>query len=625
MHQDVFPYYERELSYLRRFGEEFAARYPDVASALRLEPGRCDDPHVERLLEGFALLAGRVRRKLDDEFPEVAESLLSLLYPHYLAPVPPLGIAQFQVDPQAAKLTGRHEIPSGTLLHSRPVEGTTCRFRTCYPVTLWPVRVRGASISRWEEHVTPEPGASWRARALLRVELETLGGVRFDEIGIDSLRFFLHGEPVTTHGLHEILGGDVVRMEVRPTTGVGGGDESGDAENAGRFLPAEGVQAVGLGADDEVIPYPVRSFPGYRLLQELFVFPEKFLFYDIDLGDAPRATRCGRTLEIRLFLRRMPEFWREVEGRNLQLGSTPIINLFERQAEPISVDPTRMEYVVVPEVGRSRAYEVYSVDDVSATEVDTGRTRTVEPFYAFRHALRPDTEFCWTTRREPALDGATDTWLSLVDLGNRPRSASGHTLSLRLRCTNRDLVEQIPYPGAPRGDFDPEKTARFGPIVALVKPGPTIRTPMGREDEHWSASKADRHWRGGHWRLISHLALNYLSLEEGGLEALRSILQLYDYRESDATESMIRSIRSLRTTPLQRIFGGALCRGLGVDIELDESHFAGTSYYLFTAVLDRFIALYASVNSFTRLKVISSRTKRVLTEWPPRAGDRPII
>jgi type VI secretion system protein ImpG len=67
---ELLLYYERELNYLRQLGAEFAQKYPKIAGRLVLEPDKCEDPHVERLLEGVAFLAARVHLKIEDEFPE---------------------------------------------------------------------------------------------------------------------------------------------------------------------------------------------------------------------------------------------------------------------------------------------------------------------------------------------------------------------------------------------------------------------------------------------------------------------------------------------------------------------------------------------------------------------------
>src|SRR5438270_8986990 len=115
MSDELFPYYERELLFIRQLSQEFAKQYPAAAGRLLLEPNRSTDPHVERLIESFALLAGRIHHKLDDEFPELTDALLNILYPHYLAPVPSMAMVQFDLD------AGRAQLPNGFLIdkHSR--------------------------------------------------------------------------------------------------------------------------------------------------------------------------------------------------------------------------------------------------------------------------------------------------------------------------------------------------------------------------------------------------------------------------------------------------------------------------------------------------------------------------
>ncbi|MEJ7618546.1 MAG: type VI secretion system baseplate subunit TssF [Pyrinomonadaceae bacterium] len=146
MRDDLLNYYERELVFLRQMGAEFALKYPKIASRLSLEPDKCEDPHVERMIEAFAFMASRVQLKIDDEFPEVTESLLGVLYPHYLSPIPSMSIAQFALDQKQGKLTAGYPLARNTTLYSRPIQGTPCRFRTCYPVYLWPLEIAAASL-----------------------------------------------------------------------------------------------------------------------------------------------------------------------------------------------------------------------------------------------------------------------------------------------------------------------------------------------------------------------------------------------------------------------------------------------------------------------------------------------
>ncbi|MBD3317603.1 MAG: type VI secretion system baseplate subunit TssF, partial [Chitinivibrionales bacterium] len=406
MHEDLFPYYENELTYLRRFAGEFAKRYPAAASALQVEADRCLDPHVELLLQGSALLSGRIRRKLDDEFPELAESMLSLLYPHLLDPIPAVGILQFRVSRENSNLNSLYHVPAGTALASKQTASMDCMFRTCYPVDLVPLVVESSHIEMCRGHGVTEKMGLGRAQACLSLGLEVIG-VPPKEIPLTSLRVHLHGAPMS-YRLYEILGETVVGVEVEYECDKGGHK---------KILGPDCIQPVGFGPDEGLLPCPPRSFFGYRLLQEYFAFPQKFLFYDIIFGDDGEIPVNCRRMVLNFYLRTMPEHARDIAAEQFVLGCTPIINLFEKWCEPFKTDPAKREYRIIPESAGGHAYEVYSVDEVEATNLDTGASRSFEPFYSFRHALDSETSTYWYTRREPGLDGAFETYLNLCTLG----------------------------------------------------------------------------------------------------------------------------------------------------------------------------------------------------------------
>src|SRR5262245_15598570 len=187
MADDLLTYYERELSFLRQMGAEYASKYPKIAARLLLESDKSEDPHVERLIQAVAFLAARVHHKIDDEYPEVTEALLNVLYPHYLAPVPSMSIIQFVLDPNQSKITGGYNIAKGSTLYSQPVDGSPCRFRTCYPVTLWPLEVQSANLESVDSRFGVLPRA---AVGLIRMEIRCLGGANLGELTLDHLRFF---------------------------------------------------------------------------------------------------------------------------------------------------------------------------------------------------------------------------------------------------------------------------------------------------------------------------------------------------------------------------------------------------------------------------------------------------
>ncbi len=203
MRDELLAYYNRELTFLRQMAAEFAEKYPKIAGRLVLEPDRCEDPHVERLIEAFAFLAARVHLKIDDEFPEITEALLGILYPHYIRPVPSMSVVEFHLDPEQGKLSTGLKVPRDAVLYSKPVDGVPCKFRTSYETTLWPLRVAEAQW-RTPDRLQP-PLKAPEAVGVLRVLLRCLPDVRFEKLDLQSLRFYLNGESNIVHSLYELL------------------------------------------------------------------------------------------------------------------------------------------------------------------------------------------------------------------------------------------------------------------------------------------------------------------------------------------------------------------------------------------------------------------------------------
>jgi type VI secretion system protein ImpG len=604
MADELLTYYERELTFLRQLGAEFAAKYPKIAGRLLLESDRSEDPHVERLLQAFAFLTARVHHKLDDELPEITDALLGVLYPHYLAPVPSMSVVQFVLDPEQGKLTTGHRIDRGATLYSQPVDGSPCRFRTCYPVTLWPIEVSSARFD------TPDRlGPAGQAAAVLVLELRCLGGTTFADLDLDRLRFFLHGEGPLVYALYELLMRDVSRIELR--------DPRGRSASRPIVLSPHGLNAVGFEPDEGMLPYAQRSFLGYRLLQEYFHFPEKFLF--VELRELNRAARAGfgPSMEVILFLNRVPKLQQPVSAGTFRLGCTPIVNLFDQLAEPIRVTHAQTEYRVIPDVRRQMATEVYSINRVTGTSQEAEEPLHIEPFYSFKHAAERERQrsFWYATRRASPRkgDNGTEVHLTLVDLDFEPRLPATETLTLHVTCSNRDLPGKLPF-GGDRGDFEIEGAAPLARIRCLIKPTPTVRPPLRR---------------AALWRLISHLSLNHLSLTAGGPEPLQEILKLYDFAESAVIRQQIAGVTNVTSRRVVRrpasFAWNGFCRGTEVHIEFDEDKYVGSGVFLFASVLEKFLGLYASLNSFTQLVATTRQREEPLKQWPPRAGERILL
>ena len=611
MRDELLTYYERELTYLRQMGADFAEKYPKVASRLLLEPNRCEDPHVERLIEAAAFLAARVHLKIDDEFPEISEALLTVLYPHYIRPIPSMTVVQFHLDPEQGKLSGGLPIPRGSMLYSRPIEGHPCKFRTCYDTTLWPLSIAEA---QWltPDRLRPAIKAA-EAAAALRVEVTCLPDADFSKMQMRSLRFHLNGESNLVHALYELLCNSCTQILIR--------DLTPNSRKLPVVLPASSLRSVGFEDDEALLPYPRHSFSGYRLLQEYFTFPEKFFFLDLNGLEALEKAGFGPRVEIIFLISSFERAERSqmlelnVSAKTLGLGCSPVINLFPLTAEPILLDQTDFEYPVVPDVRRRHALEIFSIDDVISPDRDTHQILQFEPFYRFRHASsrqQKRQQAFWYASRRPSQrrnDEGTEVFLSLMDLTGRPMRPDVDTITVHCTCSNRDLPYRLPL-GNEAGDFELEGLGAVKRIVALRKPTATVRPPTGK---------------GVLWRLISHLSLNYLSLVDEGKDALTEILRLYNFSESAFHEKQIAGLLALKShRHFARVIsenGIGFVRGRQVEIEFDEEQYVGGGVYLFASVLEHFLGLYASINSFSQLLARTRQRKELLRQWPPRAGQ----
>lgn len=618
MSNALLPYYERELVFIRQLAQEFAKQYPAAASRLQLEPNRSTDPHVERLIEAFALLAGRIHHKLDDEFPELTDALLGVLYPHYLAPQPSMALVQLDLDPARADLPNGFVIERHSQLRTQPIDDLPCKFRTAYPVTLWPVEVTAARLQPppFPPGYSPPP----KTAALLRLELACHGDMRFAELSLDRLRFFLSAENAVVASLYELLFNHTTQVAFRSL--------DRDARLAPLVLPAgQCLFQVGFERDEGLLPYPNQSFLGYRLLTEFFTFPTKFAF--LDLGGWRQVARAGfgKRVEVVFYLNRTAtNVEQTVDAQTFRLGCTPIVNLFEQTAEPIPLTQTRYEYRIVPDVHHPFGLEVYAVDSVTGVEPTTNSTTAYQPFYSFRHGQERGTHqaFWYATRRPSPVAGdrGTEVYVNLVNLRFNPQLPAESTLVVRTTCTNRELPAKLQRAGDELY-LELDSAAPLSRVRCLRAPTLPLRPPLRR---------------GAYWRLVSHLCLNHLSIADPveGRQALQEILRLYDFSDPEAGQQMAavnrQLIEGILAVSSRRVVGrtgsptaSGFARGVEITVEFDEQQYVGTGVFLFASVLERFLALYASLNSFTQLVAKTKQGEGYLKKWPPRAAEQTLL
>jgi type VI secretion system protein ImpG len=620
MDKDFLDYYNRELQFIRAMGAEFAEAHPGVAGKLELEGDSCADPHVERLLQGFSFLTARVHKKIDDEYPEISDALLSVLYPHYQRPIPSMAVVQFAAPTDATKIAGGQLVARGTELTSLRTSGVSCRFRTAYPVTLWPVAVESAVLTPDRVTISGKPSG---AVSLLRLTLRCTAQAGWGSLeGFESLRIYLGGQEPAPTSIYESLFNNLCEVWLQGQT-ADGKSKTVYLARAGELH--EVINPVGFSPKEGVLPYPAQSFDGYRLLQEFFAFPEKFHFVDLSRLERIKTAGFTGSVDVLFFLSQPPRSEVVISADNFKLGCTPVVNLFELAAEPIRLNHLQTQYPVVPKYGEVGFYEIFSVDRVVTVGGFLESSVEFQPFYSMRHAAGGSArDAYWFTSRRRSLrkdDDGIEVDLAFADANFSPRSPTAargpvaETITAHLTCTNRDLPTRLPF-GGDQTVLHLESEAAVGRIRLLTKPSRPRRPPLGRSAQ---------------WRLISQLGLNHLSLieTEHGPEAIRQLLSLYDFAGTAATRKMIDGVAGVSSRRVAGRTGNRLGNTLSLGIEIrvlfDEEAFAGSGAFLMACVLERFFGAYVTINSFTQMVAASKQREGDWKRWQPRCGDRTLL
>ncbi|MBV6320456.1 type VI secretion system baseplate subunit TssF [Duganella violaceipulchra] len=605
--KDLLPHYEAELALLRRLSRSFAERYPGIAGNLQMSGDTCKDPHVERLIQASALLAARVSKRLDDDYPMFTESLLEMLYPHYLRSFPACSIVQLDFRRDTRELPEIVTVvPRGTILKSAPVRGVKCKFTTTSDIVVAPIRLAEARYIP----ILNAPASirlSADASSTIALTFESAGKAALDILSFEQIRLFIDADPTLCAALHDTL---FMR--------VGSAYISFVDEGAWTEISKPCISTVGYSEDQALIPFSARSHPAYRLLTEYFAFPEKFNFFDLAWSGIVRSMPTGcRRFTLHLVVKNaqngccLAQTLSKLSERNLLLNCAPVVNLFKRTAAPVDVRHTTVDYALLADSANPDAYEIFGIQSASLI-TDVSRRdgiQSVRPFYSMRHGQQA--ACYWIMRR----DGITadispghEMRISLVDTDMAPLAEKAQTLSVELLCSNRHLPESLNY-GSPDGDLTLDGTLTRTPVRLLRRPSAVRRFESGN---------------GAHWRLISHLTLNHRSLSSVGLNEFREMLTLYNLPRSTITLRQIQGVTDLQyrtaTTWVRGVPTASLMPGIEIRMTLDEEAFVGSSIYAFARTLDHFFGLYCQINVFSQLIVISNRSGEELVRCPPRSG-----
>ncbi|MGK6324469.1 type VI secretion system baseplate subunit TssF [Sphingomonas sp. DT-51] len=617
--------YNDELVHLRESARRFGEEFPTVAGRLGLGAAADVDPHVERLLEGVAFLGARVQLKLQDQFPDFTQHLLNVIQPHYLAPTPSMCVVGFEPRMGDGTLAAGIAVPRHTRMQAtaNDRDSTPVIFRTGHDVMLWPLQVEEVEYLATRAAVAPYLAgapAGNTVEAGIRIRLRTTGGAKLGAIAADSLPLYLDGDGVIAGELYRQMIGDAAAVVAVAPSAAGAG--------AGRGVRLPLPAQHGFEDAAALLTAERRSHRGYRILAEYFACPERFQFVRLDgLAAAFAAHTDDEACDLVILCRRAAtELAGALSSANVRLFATPAINLFEKQLDRVQIGAFDHERQVIADRARPLDFEIYRLLDVKAHGREAADLRQVAPLYDYAGQLYEWGEaLFFATRMRPRRLSTreqrvrrrddyvgTETWISLTAPGRPERMDEIVELSLRALVTNRELAGMIRTSGAPL-------VAEGVPVraITLLRAPTKPRPPLGIGDAAW--------------RVIGHLTPNYTGFArdpDGSPEVLRSHLALYGRVDDPALRREVDGVRSVRATPVSRRMPDctrpAFVRGQHLRIELDEANYENGRMFLFGAVVERFLAEFAAINSFVESSFHGSQ-QGMFAQWPARLGQRPTI
>lgn len=624
MDRKFLNYYNIELQHLRESSGNFSRENPKIAARLGLDRFNCEDPYIERLLEGFAFLAARVHLKLDEEFPRFTQSIINTVYPQYLMPTPSMVMVSFSPELDDPDLASGFTVPADTTLKAVMGKGerTACRFQTSHDVTLFPLVLKEA-IYQTGYRDTMGFGSGIKAAASLTLRLSSPEAIPLSQIDLDTLsihirdtkdsvpmqiyeQIFANCKAVILQSVGDVKDLSIVRRDI---------------ENV--------LVQDGFSDDQSLFPKDPRTFEGYRIIREYFAFPQRFMFFKLmDLKNMLARCEDNEIDIILVFDRAESNLDKKINVDNFDLFTTPAVNLFKKRTDRIHIKKNAFEFPVMADRTRTLDYEVLQIERITGFGKNFISGKPFRPFYAktgFDTDLEKSDAYYAENRRPRSLTDSekrygtrsgyvgSELYISLVDEQARPLDSEVKELSVTALVSNRDLPVFIPV-GKASTDFTLEVNVPVTTVKCIE--GPTMPIPSFKENI-------------SEWNIINHLSLNYLSVlrqnRTGGTELLKDILKLYCDPDSYYFRRQIEGLVNIEAKPVTgRLFGNgpvSFIRGLEINLTLDEDAFRGMGIFLLGSILDRYFGANARINSFTQTALHSVERGKIKT-WPKRSGNQ---
>ncbi|MEB6676531.1 type VI secretion system baseplate subunit TssF [Acinetobacter haemolyticus] len=602
MIEQLLPYYEKELQEFGQQSREFAQKYPKIAQRLSLNQEQIDDPHIERLIQAFSLIAARIDKKLADSYDVFTHSLFEVMFPQYLRHFPACTVVSFEDINKVKQLTEVHRIPQKTALRSRSFKGVQCEFNTTNEVRLLPLALTGLDFQ-----TSPSTHMHLNQNATLSMKFEIFNDAHW--VLEEKLPIYL--DAISNFPLQVL--DSIFKKETGFAVRIG----QRSMEIANPFA------VMGFSEQESLLPVDQHTHHAYRLLMEYFCFPEKFNYLNLDLSVLKGMLReHEQSFEILIHLKlnlndqAVVRNYSELNIANFKLFTTPAINLFEKQAEPQKITHTQLQYPLITDAHHPELYQVYSVIEMNMVREKTNQEQSylpVLPFFAMSHYQNDKVQFFYSLNYQSSATQAMQIGYSIVSKHLKPYEIKSDFISTKLLCSNGDLPHEALGQSNNILNLNDSSLARR----ALILKRPT------------SPFEFDKN-KNEQWRIISHLSLNTLALMKGdALSHVKELLALYNLPHSKENILLIDALKTLSFSTANKLVNAKpfpmFVRGVKVELSINSSVFRGHSLYIFSQLLSHIFNLKVQINSFVDVIVKDSSNQQEIYQCVQNVGGKMLL
>ncbi|CAB1221472.1 type VI secretion system baseplate subunit TssF [Acinetobacter bouvetii] len=601
MIEELLPYYEKQLQEFGQQSREFAQKYPKIAQRLSLNQEQIDDPHIERLIQAFSLVAARVDKKLADSYNQFTHALFEVMFPQYLKPFPACSVVSFEEISRLKQLTEAHEIATATKLKSRSYKGVQCEFATTRPVRLLPI-----ALNNLKFQTNPSVHVHLKQNATLSL----------------GFQIFNHSHNILANEKLPLYLDAISNFPLQVLDHVFHQDTKFSLKAGNFLMDIDNPFAVmGFNETESVLPIDQHTHHAYRLLMEYFCFPEKFNFLNLNLSFLKYLNSEQSAFEVLIHFKlnlndqTCIQNYTELNIANFKLFSVPVVNLFHKQAEPQKINHKQLKYPLITDAHHPEFYQVYSILEMKMIREKSNQdqvTVPILPFFGMSHYHHDNQQFFYSVNPTQLQNQSVEIDYSIISKHLFPQSSKSDFISTQLLCCNRDLPH--------------EALSQANHVLnlnnSLVRSALILKRPS--KSYYFEQNKKEQ------WRIISHLSLNTLSLMKGdAVSHIKELLELYNLSKLKENHLIIHSIKNISFSLSQKLVQARpfplFVRGVKVQVDIDSQVFRGHSLYIFTQLLSHILNLKVQMNSYVDVIVCDSNSQQELYQCVQNVGGKKLL